>query len=265
MNKFFVLLVITSNLLLAYSDWDGDGVEDKNDKCHDSKISDIVDNTGCKVTSTKSEHHFDILLGISTLNNDEYDNTATTLQLDYYYQDFSFTLSSSQFDFESVTSEYSEDGQNDYYLSSKYRVKHSEKFTSYFRVGAIIPSDNEISHNKTDYFISKSLNYQLNKDWDFYAGVSYTFVGDEDTDTTEYQNSFGRYLGVSYKPITDTTLSLSLSRNASIYTNEEDIEFVYFTGSYNFTKNWFAILSLGQEFNDEDKDSYSSFQVGYYF
>jgi hypothetical protein len=202
---------------------------------------------------------------MSKLQNDEYDSTAASLQLDYYYRDFSLTLSSSQFDFESVTSDYSEDGQNDYYLSSKYRVKHSENLTSYFRVGAIIPSDNEVSHNNTDYFISKSLNYKINKHWDVNGGVSYTFVGNDDTDTTEYQDSFGRYLGVSYKPVYDTTLSVSVSRNGSIYKEEDDIEFVYFTGSYNFSKNWFGIISLGQEFNDEDEDTYSSFQIGYYF
>jgi hypothetical protein len=268
MTKKILLLTLTTTLLLfSYSDndWDWDGVENKDDKCPQSQFSDLVDKDGCRVASTKSEHHFGVILGVSQLENDEYHNTTGSLQLDYYYRDFALSLSTSQYDYKSSTYDYSDDGQNDYYLSARYKIKHSENLSSYIKGGVIIPADSDVANNKTDYFISKSINYKLNENWNLFGGVNYTFVNNDDSNTTTYQNSFGRYLGVSYRPTYDSTLSLSLSKSGSTYEDEEDIEFIYFSGSYNFTKNWFGIVNLGKEIQDDDKDTYGSLQVGYYF
>jgi predicted porin len=202
---------------------------------------------------------------VSQLKNDEYDNTTGSLQLDYYYRDLALSLATSQYDYQSSANDFSADGQNDYYLSARYKIKRSENLSIYLKGGAIVPSNSDVTNNKTDYFISKSLNYKLNKNWNLFGGVNYTFVNNDDTDSTAYQNSLGRYAGFSYRPTYDATLSLSMSKNASIYKDEEDIEFVYFSGSYNFTKNWFGIVNLGKELQDDDKDTYGSLQVGYYF
>lgn len=138
MTKKILLLTLSTSLLFSYSnnDWDWDGVDDKYDKCPQSQFSDLVDKNGCRIASTKSEHHYDVILGVSQLKNDEYDNTTGSLQLDYYYRDLALSLATSQYDYQSSTNDFSDDGQNDYYLSARYKIKRSEDFSIYLKGGS---------------------------------------------------------------------------------------------------------------------------------
>ena len=267
MTKKLLIFTLSTSMLFAYSnnDWDWDGVDDKDDKCPYSQFSDLVDKNGCKVSSTQSEHHFDVLLGVSQVKSNEYDNTTSSLQLDYYYKDFSFSLSNAQYDYESSEYDYSDDGQSDYYLSAKYKLKPTDKLSVYLKGGAIIPANSDVENNNVDYFISPSLSYQLQEDWSLFGGVNYTFIQNDDTNTTEYQNSLSSYLGVSYRPTYNSSLSLLYSRNSLMYKDEDDTDFAYLTGSYYFNENWFGVLNFGQELSGDNKEQYSSVQVGYYF
>ena len=63
MKNFLVtlFLIIQATTLVAYSDFDLDGVEDIHDNCPNTSMTDLVDINGCTIKSLKSNHHFDII------------------------------------------------------------------------------------------------------------------------------------------------------------------------------------------------------------
>lgn len=48
-KKALILIIATSLTLLAYSDYDMDGVEDNIDKCPNTSFNELVDIEGCTI------------------------------------------------------------------------------------------------------------------------------------------------------------------------------------------------------------------------
>ena len=86
MRKIFLLLSLTIGLL-AYSDSDLDGVDDKIDLCPNTPFSDLIDINGCSIKSLVSPHRFDVIYGISNSKIESVKTTSHNLQLDYYSYD----------------------------------------------------------------------------------------------------------------------------------------------------------------------------------
>lgn len=82
MKNKTLLFLLSIALLFAYTrnDYDCDGVDDIYDKCPNSLLSDIVDNDGCRIASTKDKYNLNIILGEKLVKSDEYENIINALE-----------------------------------------------------------------------------------------------------------------------------------------------------------------------------------------
>ena len=102
MTKLLLLPFALASLLLAYEDSDLDGVIDADDRCPNTPFSELVDINGCSTSSLLEVYSFDLIVGVSYAASDYQtlnatDTLSTTLQLDYYYEDFSLLVSGAYF------------------------------------------------------------------------------------------------------------------------------------------------------------------------
>lgn len=270
MIKVTLLSIVVLSTLAFALDSDLDGVEDSNDKCPNSVFTDLVDKDGCKVDSTISNHHFDIILGYSQSKESQsnttsgYKYSSKLVNLDYYYKKLSLSLSLSDYNYDNYSN--SNNGFNDLYINAKYKFALSKSLSFQVGPGVIIPSASSET-NKIDYSLSASLNWRAYEDLSIFTGGSYNFIGDQNSTATIdiYQNSTLYYGGIGTYPTTNSYLSLSYSNVSSIYVGSANKETLYLSGSYNFTNHYFTIVRYGHGLNDAAADNYISMQIGYFF
>jgi len=268
-KNIFTFLLVTTLSLSAYSDYDIDGVDDKIDQCPNTPFSDLVDLKGCSITSLANLHHFDIVFGVdnSQVNYatlEKSDTVTQSLQLDYYYKNFSFQASSSYYNSKSTTSTNS--GLNDSYLGAYYTLKPNNKLSIRLGVGIILPTyDDELNNNNTDYTASMNLNYLLG-DVNLFAGYGYTVVTDDDiVNTITYQNTNAFNAGLGFYPSKNLYMSGSYNSSDSIYEGVDKINTASIYLFYNIDKNWFTNLTYAYGLSDTASDHSVSLRLGYYF
>jgi len=263
MRLKWLLVLLVSISLFSYEDNDLDGVDDSIDECLDTPFMDIVDRSGCSVKSLISPHHFDIIVGLSLATSEinattNFSTTTTSFQADYFYKNYSATLSSSYND--SKTS--SEMGNTK--VAFGYELLPFENIVIDVAAGAILPtspSDTNTTDN-IDYTFSLSFSYAI-ADTTLFA--NYAFVAVEDvSDYFEYQNSSSFSLGLGNKITKDSYLSLSYSTTQSRYKGEDNYEDVTLYGKYLLTESWFM---MGSYFYGVGSTNESGFgmRLGYYW
>jgi len=271
-----VLLLTVTTQLLAFSDYDMDGVEDKKDLCPNTPFNALVDINGCSKKTLKNFHissitlqHFDIIAGInySQTSYDNLDNSDTysgSLQVDYYYKKFSIQASTSYYDSHSVS--YNDSGLTDSFLGAYYTFTPLLNLDVRVGGGAIIPTyKSELSNNNTDYTASLSLSYMLHEKISLFCGYNYVIVNDDDTKDVKYQNTNSYNFGAGFYPTQKLYLSGSYNSSDSIYTGIKDINTLSFYGYYTINKNWFGTLNYAYGLSDTASDNYFSLRIGYYF
>ncbi len=270
---FFLLsLLLTAHATIL--DDDMDGVENADDLCPNSTLTDIVDETGCvveklkdsdtnnsltlqkpqeKQTAKKHKHHFDITVGYNyTKYDDNNSQDAQSFSLGYYYQNFSAYFYTSNYTLDS-----GESGMDDSMLSFYYRVTQDD-ISYQVGTGFYIPTD-DIADNKTDYFIKSKLSYYIDKH-DLTLSFQHTFMRDDFIeDTNRVIASYGYVLS------TKSYLSLAYTIEDSIFKYEDRLQDISLYGSYYFTKNWFASTTISFGTSDSASDFTTSFNIGYYF
>ena len=269
-----VFLLLATTGLFAFSDYDMDGVEDKKDKCSNTPFSDLVDINGCSkktlktFTTSKSPHHYDIIVGVN-YSQENYDNlekadtTSSSLQLDYYYKNFSIQASTSYYDSSSVS--YNDSGITDSFIGAYYKFTPTKNFDIRVGGGAIIPTyDTKLSNNNTDYTASLNLSYML-KNINLFGGYNYVIINDSDTVDVKYQNTNAYSIGVGFYPTQKLYISGSYNSSDSIYTNVKDIDTASFYGFYSIDENWFSTFNYAYGLSDTASDNYFSLRIGYYF
>ncbi|MDA3908767.1 MAG: DUF3187 domain-containing protein [Sulfurimonas sp.] len=270
MTKILLVLLAVSISLFSYSDYDMDGVDDKTDKCPNTPFSDLVNGSGCTTKSLVSPHHFDIIFGINysqtsyeTLENT--DNISQSLQIDYYYKNFSLQASTSYYNSQSAT--YNNSGTNDSFLGAYYKLSPANNLTLRLGAGAIIPTyKSDLNNNNTDFTASASLSYML-KNANVFGGYSYTVVNDDDiiTQSVAYQNTNSYNVGLGFYPTSKTYISGAYNSSDSIYKDVETINTVSINAFYNIDAHWFTTLNYAYGLSDTASDNYASLRVGYYF
>ncbi len=252
---FLSLLFFAVVVNAQYLDDDMDGVENEDDLCPNSAITDIVDERGCVIEKVdfKSGHHFDITLGYKYARLDEeYSQTSQSLSLGYYYENFSAYFYTSNYDLNS-----GESGADDSSLSFYYRIENG-KFRYRFGVGVYIPTYDS-ADNKTDYFTrAKVIYYRDNFDFSFSLG--HTFMQDIDSVDT---NSFT--IGVGYMVTQKRYISLSYKNQDSIYANEENLQDLSFYVNYLFNEHVFLSTQLSAGLSKSSADFSATVNIGYYF
>ncbi len=273
-KKIVTLLLVSTLSLLAYTDSDMDGVDDKNDLCPNTPFSDLVNSDGCSTKSLVNPHKFNIVLGIS-FSQSKYSDTDTTTQnaqINYYYKNFSAQISSSYYNTESTT--YTDNGTNDSYLGVSYKFSPIKKLYLRAGLGVIMPTyDTSLNNNNPDYTSSLSLSY-MPKNINMFARYSYTLINDDDTILVyddgssievNYQNTSSYNLGAGIYPSPKSYLSFSYNSSESIYEGADNIETLSCSLFYNINKKVFTSLAYAYGLSDSASDNYLSLRVGYYF
>lgn len=264
-KKALILITAASLSLSAYSDYDMDGVDDSNDRCPNTPFNELVDIKGCTVKTLASEHHFDVIYGLSFSEADytstpKSDTLSQSLQIDYYYQNFSLQASSSYYDSDS------DSGMNDSFVGAYYKLSPENELTLRFGVGAIIPTyDTELDNNNMDFIGSANFSYML-KSINLFGGYSYTVINDDDVlGIVSYQNTSSYSGGVGFYPLKNLYMSGSYNNSESIYKGSEDIETLSLYTFYSINANWFTNLSYSYGLSDSASDNAIAVRLGYYF
>ena len=269
-QKIIFLFLLTALSLHAYSDFDMDGVDDKQDKCPDTLFSELVNSDGCPIKNLQSYHHFDIIYGFdfyqtsyTTLENS--DTLSQSLQLDYYYKKISLQLSSSYYN--STTASFNDSGVNDSFAGLYYKIETNSNLKIRLGLGAIIPTYNsQLNNNNTDYVGSADLSYLYNN-INIFATYSYTMINDSDMleDGILYQNSNAYGMGLGFYPTSKLYISAAYSSSDSIYLGVEDIETASVYGLYSIDRHWFGTLNYAYGISPSASDNFASLRIGYYF
>ncbi len=234
MKKIFFLILAATTLAFAYSDSDLDGVEDRYDKCPNTVLTDLVDKNGCTIKSLVSPHRFSVSIGYSKAETKDTNETTLTQSVGIYYgyKDFSLAISTSSYDYENST--VTDSGMNDTTVGAYYRFYPSNTLSVQIGGGFILPTY-DASHNKTDYFASGNLGYQLGV-FNVFGGGTYTKINDDDIDgVVEYQNTLKTQYGLGATLFDKAYLSYYLSTSDSVYKGDPKIKTstIFLSGYFN--------------------------------
>jgi len=287
MRKLLVLAFfgLLSTSLMAYSDSDMDGVDDKYDKCPNTPLMDLVDINGCtiqKLSTQKSipvsNYHFDIIVGLNYTGSNytttpATDNYSSSFQVDYYYKDFSIQASTSYYTTD-ASDGYSDNGMNDTFVGTAYTLHPTQEFSIRLGAGILLPTyDTSLNNNNTDYLASVNVSYKLSKT-NLFAGYIYTQINDDDVLVTlndgsqysiYYQDTNAYSIGVGYYFSPKLYLSTSYNQTQSIYKGTDDAKTAVVYAYYGIDKNWFVNFSYAYGINDVASDNALSLKLGYYF
>jgi len=254
-----------------------DGVDDAADRCPNSLLTDLVDMQGCTKESLISPHRYDVILGVNYSDadyrsNNMTDTLASSVQVDYYYKNFSLQASTAFFKTEG--SGYSDSGLQDSYLGAAYSLNQINNLSISLSAGVILPTyDTGLDNNNIDYIASVNLSYALNS-FNIFAGYSYSLINDDDVTLTDvdgnpysvlYQNTNTFSGGLGYYLNNKLYVSASYSISDSIYIGVDDIEAATVYGYYSINKDMFTTLSYSYGLSDSASDNYLSLRLGFLF
>jgi len=243
-----------------------DGVDDIDDKCLYTPFTDLVGSDGCTIESLESLHHFSFMTGVSFSDTDyntlsKTDTTTSSLQLDYYYKNFSVSLNTSYYNNSSET--YSNSGMNDTYLGLGYQLAFADLYLG-VSVGAILPTyDTSLNNNNTDYTASINLSYTL---WslNLFTTYGYTLVNDSDVqDVVSYQNSNYFSLGLGYYFTHKLYMSSYYNISDSIFKTVPKVETQSLYIYYGINENFFTTLTYAYGLSETASDNYIALKIGY--
>lgn len=265
----FACIFSLSVPLLAYQDADMDGVEDALDKCSDTPFMALVDQDGCAIQSLVSPNHFDIVMGeshsqMNYLSNEKSTTRATSLQVDYYHNNFSAQISTSRYT--SNTDGARQSGMNNT-IASMSLSNHTADATLTTTFGAIFPTyKTGYSNEAIDPFITVGLNRSLSQSYDLFGGYTYTLVREKDVPlTVSYKNTNAFYAGIRRSFGDSFSLSASYNHSDSMYVGTNALQSVSVFSYYQLSQHWFTTLQYAYGLNDTTSKHDGTLRLGYYF
>ncbi len=252
--SLFLITVMTS-LYAFYLDDDMDGVENADDRCPNSAITDIVDAHGCATSQVtfKQEQHIDISLGyVYTKYTDKTSQTSQNLSLNYYYGAFSAWLYSSTYNTQA-----NESGLDDTTVSFYYRWIQP-KYSLKIGLGSYLSTSSQ-NGNKTDYFITaKAIHYV--EEYDFSAIYQHIFMRDKNT-----KGSDSLSLSTGYSLTPNSYISLSYIVQTSIYQDGTDLRELTLYLSHFLNDNYFINGEILHGLDNSTINKSYSINIGYFF
>lgn len=267
-NLLFLMSMLMTINLYAYTDNDMDGVEDSIDKCPNTPLTDLADISGCSTKSLISPHHYDVIVGLNYSDSDyrslnATDTLATSLQADYYYKQFSLQASTSFF--KTDGGEYSDSGLYDSFIGASYRLDKINDLSVSLSAGVVLPTyDTELDNNNMDYISSVNLSYTL-KNLNIFGGYTFTLINDDDVGDITYQNTNAFNAGIGHYLNSKLYMSVSYSFSNSIYNGLEDIETTTVYGYYSIDKDRFTTFSYSYGLSESASDNYVSVRLGFLY
>lgn len=264
-KKALIFIMAASLSLLAYSDYDMDGVDDAVDKCPNTPFNELVDARGCTVKKAWNKEHLSIIYGIGFSEADytitsNSDTISQSIQIDYYYNDLSLQASSSYYLSDN------DSGLNDSFIGAYYRLSPSNELTIRVGGGVILPTyDTELDNNNMDVVVSSSFSYMLDN-INLFGGYSYTMVNDDDIlGVVSYQDTHSYSMGAGFYARSDLYISGYYTTSDSIYKDTTDIETLSLYTFYSIDKNWFTTFGYSYGLSDSASDNSLTLRLGYYF
>ena len=270
MKKTILFMLLISINLFAYVDDDMDGVEDGVDKCPNTPLMHLADINGCSIKSLVTEHRYDIIVGLNYSDSDIYGQTDTlsnSLQVDYYYKQFSIQASTSYF--RTKGKGYNDSGLYDSFIGATYKLKPTNSLSIRLGAGILLPTyDTELNNNNTDYSTSVNLSYVF-ENINIFGGYSLTLINDDDTvvdgTAVTYQNTNAFSGGVGLYLNSKLYMSASYNISDSIYEGVEDMKTTSIYGYYTINEKWFSTFNYAHGLSDSASDNYLSFRFGFLF
>ena len=275
MGKTLLFIIAFSSILFAYTDSDMDGVADSLDKCPNTPLLDLVDINGCtkKVLIPKSrKYHLDLIAGVNYSGSNfaslnQTDTVSTSLQFDYYYENFSIQASTSYY--KTDGDDYSENGMNDSFIGIAYNIKPNKDLLIRVGLGAILPTyDTGLNNNNTDYSASINISYTREK-INIFGSYIYTMINDDDVIVDDisymYEDTNAFSLGLGYYFTEKLYISSSYNSVNSIYKDIENVNTASVYAYKSINKNWFLTLFYAYGLSDSASDHAASVKIGYYF
>jgi len=242
---------------------DLDGVDDKNDQCPNTLLTELVDMTGCTIKNLVSNQHFDIILGGSRDRYDGSTTKSTTVRADYYGDDYSLSLSTSNIS--STSGNSNQDEQYDTYLNVYHETKPNDHLSVKLNAGLIIPSHSN-DDNKLDIVFGASSSYTYDNGMSLFGYLGYTIIGDKDKEhLVEYQNTLYANFGLGKQVNSKLYTSLSYSISNSVYDGYENLRSVMVNASYTLDEHWFLTLGYSRGLSDSAVDRSTYVNIGYYW
>lgn len=270
----FTALLSISTLLSAYVDSDMDGVDDSIDRCPNTSFNDLADINGCTIKSLLSEHHFDLIIGTSYANPDyqtlsKTDTVTGSLQVDYYYKNFSAQLSTSYFS--TNGNDYSNAGMYDSFVGGSYNFKLTKSLQIRVNAGALLPTyTTSLNNNNTDYTSGVNLSYTF-ENANIFGAYSYTLINDDDIvgdaivgDVT-YQNTNALSGGIGYYVTDKLYMSGAYNVSDSLYSGVDKVKTASVYANYSIDEHWFSNFSYAHGLSDTASKTYASIRLGYLF
>lgn len=253
-------------VLAAYVDSDLDGVEDVNDRCPGTSLTDLVDARGCPVASTVSPHRFDVIggIGYSRLDSNTFEETDTVLlsiQADYFYENFSFQAYTASY----VNTD--QNGLDDSLLAAYYTFEPLDSWQIRLGGGLLLPTyDTGWNNEAMDYFGTLDLSYRHDQ-ITFFGGYGYTFVNDRDVPSENifYQNTHALYGGAGYNWSDTLYGSLSYYQCDSLYRDVEALKNLSAYIFYTYDAPWFATLTYAKGLSDSSSNHEIALRLGVLF
>jgi len=268
-SLLLIFLGLFSTTLFAYVDSDMDGVEDAVDRCPNTPFMDLVDIRGCATKSLVSPHHFDIIVGGTYAESDyqtltKTDTLSSTLQIDYYYKNFSIQASTSYYSTEG--NGYSANGMNDSFIGASYQFKALDSLTLGLSAGALLPTyDAALKNNNIDYTAILNLSYAISG-INIFGSYGYTQINDDNIDgVVTYQDSNAVSGGVGYNFTDKFYMSGAYNSSNSIYEGVIDIETASLYSYYAIDSHWFTTFSYAHGLSDSASKNFAAFRIGYFF
>jgi hypothetical protein len=264
---FGLLLSVTS--LWSYIDSDIDGVEDADDRCPQTPLSDLVDRDGCAIQSTGKRLQYDIIVGggysqINYASQESADTMTSLLQADVYAGKWWLQGSTSYY--RSSIGNTTESGWEDTQITLYYQFTPNEKLTLYSGLGIVLPTYRSgYANEAADYAVSVDFRYALTTNTTLFGSYSHTWVNDSDTPEMAYQNTQAFRLGGGYILSPKSSFTLSYNQTDSIYATTESIRGIGLGYFYEMDPHWFMTGDYGYGLSDSASDHTLSARVGYCF
>ncbi len=243
-------------VIFAYLDSDMDGVEDRDDLCADTPLTDLVDLSGCTIEHLLSPHHFSLMAGMSYADDNDAIYNFSSFEFDYYYENFSLQLAASYYRLEA--NGLNQNGENDTYLNLFYRINLLKDLSLTLGTGIILPTYNSID-NRTDYSSSIYGRYQIDN-WSFSTGVGYTFIGDQNASNRVFFN-----LNTGYSWSKRHYSSIGYYFSETIYEGIGDFESLLLYHYYSIDDHWFITLNATEGLSSASLENSVGVKVGYYW
>jgi len=274
---FLIITILLYTTLFAYVDSDFDGVDDSSDRCPNTPFMELVDINGCTTKSLVPPSSLDIIIGGSYSDSDyqtisQTDTLVSSIQIDYYYKNFSFQASTSYF--KTKGSGYQAKGMYDSFVGSSYQFDLVKDLSLKVGGGVILPTyKTSLNNNKTDYVGSLNFSYTLNK-FSIFGGYSYTIINDKDitiiynTNTLQnikYKNTNSFNGGIGYYIAQNLYANVSYSSSNSIYVTSKDIQTASIYTYYSIDEHWFSTFSYARGVSKSASKNYLSWRLGYFF